>query len=1581
MGQTRKQPEAAVGAFDAQQAIDRLEADMAEMRGDITSLKQSTQGIEEIRSKMVTVDVLDGLMQKYLSVSSGSSVTVQHDTTGNSHSHTAVRPSHVNTQSVPVQFSAIPVPSSGPSVWGTVSGITSGIQYPGPTQLGTSAVMSDSAHCTTTRQTESQQQYVTQSNGLHVPPHFQIPPIHFPPQQNNEYTQMPPNPGIWPPATHNPYQVQIPANFNPVTGHFLPMDGQPHQYSSGFRVQQPEYDRNDRIQQVGGTSYYADATLKGPRLEIPLFAGDDPIGWLQQCEKFFDMSGTPYDQWVNIATGHFCGKANVWLKNICIPWQMVNWQQFCQMIADRFTQANAHEAVEGLKNIQQSNSVQEYIDKFEECVQLVRRDHPYLQESFLMSCFIGGLRADIKHDVSSQRPRGILEAYWYSKVYENAAAAKKAYYQSTAPRNRGQYQQTNFRLPHKQVQYQAAEKTHNNTGQNDRPMRQCWYCKEPWSREHRCKQGRTLHIMQEIDEDTVELEEAEQSPINKQTFHTAPNTPDNAPAKTELMHLSTHAVEGTAGTATFSLLVQINGHQAVALVDSGSSHTFMDHAFAIKSNCPLQSGPTKKISVAGGGHLLSTSTVSRLHYRVQGHQFSSTFHTLPLHTYDIILGIDWMYCYSPVTLDLPPRLLTVHVQGKQVTLTDHTQPPPHCILESHEMQKLMQKPVLGYVIHIHEMETPSTSVTIPIPEEIAPLLEKFKILFEESNTLPPARDCDHAINLMPGSQPPNLRPYRVPHKQKEAMEEIIKKLLQNKEIRESLSPFSSPAVMVRKRDGSWRLCIDYRLLNSITIKNKFPMPVIEDLLDELHGAKIFSKLDLRSGYHQIRMQSADIPKTAFKTHMGHYEYTVMPFGLTNAPATFQNLMNTIFKDHLRSFVLVFFDDILVFSKNMEEHLLHLNTVFSILKQHNLSVKLSKCSFATKQVEYLGHVISGEGVATKPQNIEAIQKWPTPHNVSKLRGFLGLTGYYRRFVKNYGQIARPLHELLKKDSFHWSAEQEAAFAQLKQVLTTCPVLALPDFSQPFVLETDACGTGIGAVLMQKGKPIAYYSKCLSPTAAAQSIYEKEALAILEALKKWRHYLLGNPLVIKTDQQSLRFMTTQRLTEGIQHKLLLKLLEFDYTIEYKKGKENLAADALSRRDTHCLALTVCVPEWLEDVKLSYVQDKDSSKLLTKLAKDISGSPQYTTKDGIIRHGSKIYVGASTNMRLTLLETFHQSAMGGHSGTKATYQRLKRVFCWPHMKQMVEKFVAECPVCQIIKVEHTHPAGLLKPLDPPEKPWACITLDFIEALPKSQGKEVILVVVDRLTKYAHFIPLAHPYTVEQIVTVFLDNIVKLHGCPQEIISDRDRIFTSTLYKHIFKALKITLKFSTAYHPQTDGQTERVNQCLEAYLRSTVFQEPKQWATWLPMAEWWYNTSYHSSLKMTPFEALYHYAPTLIGEPDFSADICPEARFTVQDRDAHLKQLKENLIQAQNRMKFYADKARTERNFPVGAMVYLKIQPYRQNAFGLRGSLKLRSKYYGPFKIMEKVGDLAYKLQLPEDATWEDLRFIQTTFPQFQP
>nr|ADB85304.1 putative retrotransposon protein [Phyllostachys edulis] len=261
-----------------------------------------------------------------------------------------------------------------------------------------------------------------------------------------------------------------------------------------------------------------------------------------------------------------------------------------------------------------------------------------------------------------------------------------------------------------------------------------------------------------------------------------------------------------------------------------------------------------------------------------------------------------------------------------------------------------------------------------------------------------------------------------------------------------------------------------------------------------------------------------------------------------------------------------------------------------------------------------------------------------------------------------------------------------------------------------------------------------------------------------------------------------------------------------------------------------------------------------------------------------------------------------------------------------------------------------------------WTHISMDFIEGLPKSRGKEVILVVVDRLTKYAHFLSLAHPYSVQHVVQVFMDNILKLHGMPITIVTDRDRIFTSHLFQEIFKMLKVTLRLSTAYHPQTDRQTERVNQCLEAYLRSMTFQEPREWMNWLTLAEWWYNTTYHTSLKVTPFQALYGYPPPQVGELSIPCNVSEEARITVEQKEQMLEQLKSNLHNAQDRMKHYADKSRTERQFQVGDMVYLKMQPYRLTAFGLRGSLKLRSKFYGPFRVLEKLGTVAYRLQLPE-------------------
>lgn len=615
--------------------------------------------------------------------------------------------------------------------------------------------------------------------------------------------------------------------------------------------------------------------------------------------------------------------------------------------------------------------------------------------------------------------------------------------------------------------------------------------------------------------------------------------------------------------------------------------------------------------------------------------------------------------------------------------------------------------------------------------------------------------------------------------------------------------------------------MDYRALNAITIRDKFPIPSIDELFDELGRAKYFTKLDLRAGYHQIRLHADDIHKKAFRTHEGHYEFLVMPFGLTNAPSTFQAIMNCTLASFLRKFVVVFFDDILIYSETQEAHLDHLRRVLKCLDENNFLIKLSKCTFCQLTIEYLGHVLDSKGIHPDPKKIAAMIQWPIPRTVKQLRGFLGLTGYYRRFVENYASIAAPLTDLLKKEAFSWTVNAAEAFAKLKEALTSAPVLRLPNFDLPFIIESDACGTGVGAVLMQEGRPIVYFSKKLGPRMINSSTYKKELYAITEAVQKWRQNLLGRPFIIRTDQKCIKDLLQQTILTPEQQHHVRKLLGFDFSIEYKMGSANKVADALSRRDedepkdTTILELSVSFPimTFLEELRL---ENKKIDELVQLHAKfeDRQLGPDFAVREGLLMYKNHFYLSPQSSLRQRILSECHSSPMAGHGGIKKILVRISANFYWPGLCKDVERFVSECVVCQQVKSSTQPPAGLIQPLPVPNHVWEDISMDFVTGHPNFRGNTVIYVVVDRLSKYAHFAMLPTQYTTAKVASVFVEMVVKLHGFPKTIVSDQDSVFLSQFWTEMFALSGTTLLHSSAYYPQTDGQTEVVNRGLGQYL-----------------------------------------------------------------------------------------------------------------------------------------------------------------------
>ena len=521
-------------------------------------------------------------------------------------------------------------------------------------------------------------------------------------------------------------------------------------------------------------------------------------------------------------------------------------------------------------------------------------------------------------------------------------------------------------------------------------------------------------------------------------------------------------------------IIYILDHDAYTLVDPGATHSFASKHFLDSSQIKTQPLEGRmRVSLSAGDPLFSDRVVRDSRVLIGGQEFLADLVAVDMRDFDVVLGMDWLSRHR-ATLDCYKKEVKFHRPGKlEVKFRGIRRELSSNIISAMAAQRMLRKGCQGYLAYVVETENEEIIV-----DEI-PVVREFPDVFPyDIAGLPPYREVEFTIDLIPGTEPISIPPYRMAHAELRELKAQLEELLSKGFIRPSISPWGASVLFVKKKDESLRLCIDYRQLNKVTIRNQYPLPRIDELFNQLQGSRVYSKIDLRSGYHQLRVQESDVPKTAFKTRYGHYEFLMMPFGLTNAPTTFMDLMNRVFQPYLDRFVINFIDDILVYSGSLEEHSEHLRIVLQTLRERQLYAKLSKFQFWLDRVAFLGHVISVEGVSVDPHKIEAVVNWKPPNNVSKVRSFLGLAEYYRKFVEGFSKIAAPLTKLTRKDvKYDWVDVCQKSFDELKGRLTSAPILALPNGRDGFVVYSDASRQGLGCVLMQNDRVIAYASRQL------------------------------------------------------------------------------------------------------------------------------------------------------------------------------------------------------------------------------------------------------------------------------------------------------------------------------------------------------------------------------------------------------------------------------------------------------------------------------------------------------------------------
>eukprot|EP00253_Pinus_taeda_P009358 PITA_09358 len=1136
-----------------------------------------------------------------------------------------------------------------------------------------------------------------------------------------------------------------------------------------------------------------------PKPEIPNYDGslsaDVLLDWVSELDKYFENEEISEDKRVIFVATKLKGHAALWWDSVQADRRRMNklpirkWPRMVAKLKGRFLykdyQVELYRRVQNLK--QKVMNVQEYTEEFYR----VNLHAGYTEDTPEKTTrYVNGLRMEILDEISILSPRSVEEAF------QSAIKAEEKNQQETEKQKRERkWQRTRTVLRchkwgHRSFECPEAE----HVGQRGAFVAQPEEAEaQPWEIENVAETGEALIL-------------------NKVLLK---------PAKEK--------AEQTQRKALFRTVCKSLGKCCKLIIESESTDNLVATEMVEKLGLKRLKHPMPyKMSWLQKGHQLLVDEQCDVEFHIGKYHDTVVCDIMPMDVCHILLGRLWQYdrkvthdgktnCYKFVKDGIKHTLVPIKEEDAAEPSDTKT-----LLIGGKQFVKQIEENEVNYAIVRRARPVLLNTEKAELPIEIQELLKEFQdiVVDDLPDKLPPKRSISHHIDFIPEASFPNKAAYRMSPKDNEEIRKQVQELLDKGLIRESLSPCAVPTVLAPKKGGEWRMCTDSRAINKITIRYRFPLPRMDDMMDCLSGAAYFTKIDLKSGYHQIRIREGDEWKTTFKTNEGLYEWLVMPFGLSNAPSTFMRLMNEMLKEFIGKFVIVYLDDILIFSRTKGEHLQHVRKVLEKLQQNKLLINLKKRTFLQKELVYLGFVVVENELKMDPEKIATIINWPSPKSLFEVRSFHGLASFYRKFIRNFSEICAPMLGTIKNaiQPFCWTKAAEDSFQLLKRKITERPILRLPDFNKLFQVRCDASGTTIGAVLSQEDRPVAFFSEKLNESQQKYSSYDKEFYAVVQALKHWRHYLLGNEFILFSDNSALQYVMQQHKLNHKHAKWVEYLQSFTFVLKHISGQANKLADALSRRALLLQESSIQVLGF-EHLKDLYQTDMDFKEAFEACQNPVlrNASPwlDYNLQEGLLFRGGQLCI-PDCSMRENIVREKHSGGLAGHFGINKTLEQLGHFYYWPKMNRDVQRYVNRCKVCQLSK-GHSQNTGLYTPLPVPSRPWDLVSIDFVLGLPRTQrGYDSVMVVVDRFSKMAHFIPCRKTSDAMYVAHLFFTEVVRLHGLPRTIISNKDVKFTGHFWRTLWKKLGTQLNFSSAYHPRTDGQTEVVNRSLGNLLRS---------------------------------------------------------------------------------------------------------------------------------------------------------------------